>query len=155
MEPFDTTRRISPLGSMETAEREIACMCAMVSRSLLPVALAIGPLRTPHPGSPPKSKLQAIFSPSAPQVEYNVLDKMAFETERAQDLHAPKGRAQDQDLIMRRETRNTTRSKNLAELTDRDEDNINPPTLCSSSTDDTALFCHRMLSLGRFNAVCL
>jgi hypothetical protein len=34
--------------------------------------------------------LQAIFLPSAPQVEYNMLDNMARETEGAQDLHAPR-----------------------------------------------------------------
>jgi hypothetical protein len=55
---------------------------------------------------------------------------MAFETEGAQDVDAPKGRVPDQEAMMRCETRSTTRSKNLtipspAELTDSDEENIN------------------------------
>jgi len=50
---------------------------------------------------------------------------------RAQDLHAPKGRGEDQDPIERRETRSVTRTKNLniptaAELSDSDEENLEP-----------------------------
>jgi hypothetical protein len=79
--------------------------------------------RSPHPAvtatcsardiSSPRLPLPAIFSTSALQVEYNVLDKMACETEGAQDLHAPKEREPDQEPIMRRETRSVTRFKNF------------------------------------------
>ncbi len=73
--------------------------------------------------------LQAIFSPSAPQVENNMLDNMACETEGAQDLHAPKGREPDQDPIERRERRSVIRIKNLkipppAMPSDSDEENV-------------------------------
>jgi hypothetical protein len=73
--------------------------------------------------------LQAIFSPSAPQVENNLSDYMACEIEGAQDLHAPKGCEPDQDPIERRETRSVTRIKNLnippaAVPSDSDEENI-------------------------------
>jgi hypothetical protein len=59
-----------------------------------------------------------------------MLDKMACETEGAQDFHSPKGREQDQDPIMRRATRSINCSKNLkiltpAELSDSDKENVN------------------------------
>jgi hypothetical protein len=82
----------------------------MTSRSQPPAATAT--CSAPEISSP-RPQLQAIFSPSAPQVEYNVLDKTACETGGAHGLHAPKGQASDQDPIMRRETRSTTRFKNL------------------------------------------
>ncbi len=78
--------------------------------------------------SSPRLLLQALFSPSAPQVEYNMLDKMARATEGAQDLHAPKGREPDQDPIMRRETRSVTRIKNF---------NIPPPAVPSDSDEES------------------
>jgi hypothetical protein len=59
-----------------------------------------------------------------------MLDKMACETEAAQDLHSPKGQEQAQDPIMRRATRSVNCSKNLkiltpAELSDSDKENVN------------------------------
>ncbi len=58
-----------------------------------------------------------------------MLDKMACETEGAQNLHTPKGREPDQDPIMRRETRSVTRFKNFiipppSVPPDSDEENI-------------------------------
>ena len=75
--------------------------------------------------------LQAVFSPSAPQVEYNQSDYMAYENEEAQDLHAPKGREADQDPIERRVTRSITRVENLniptaAVPSDSEEENFDP-----------------------------
>ncbi len=123
---------ISIPGSMAVAERamelamEMERMRKMASRSPPPAATAT--CSAPDISSP-RPQLQAIFSPSAPQVEYNVLDKMTCETEVAQDLHAPKGREPDQDPIIRRETRSTTRFKNFkipppAVPSDSDEENI-------------------------------
>ena len=98
--------------------------CAIIHQS---------PLRVHHYGFceapsvlPPLPKLQAIFSPSAPQVENNMLDRMTCESEGAQDLHAPKGCESDQEPIMRRETRSVNHTKNLkiptlVELSDSDD----------------------------------
>jgi hypothetical protein len=57
-----------------------------------------------------------------------VLDKIACETEGAQDLHAPKGREPGHEPIMRRETRSVTRFKNLK---------IPPPAVPSDSDEET------------------
>jgi hypothetical protein len=92
-----------------------------------------------------------------------VLDKMACETEGAQDLHAPnlsEGRVPEQDPIMRRETRRVTRSKNLkiptpGELTGSDEESITGNSESMLLINRPCGLPHRMLSLGRFNAVCL
>ena len=64
---------------------------AIVQRSSPPVAYA----KCSAPSTPPNSKIRAIFSTSAPQVEYNMPDKMACETEGAQDHHAPEGRERE------------------------------------------------------------
>jgi hypothetical protein len=137
-EMSDGTNRYHPTdtsipGSMAFAENGIKeSRREIIYRSPLPVAYAA--CSPPKMTSPPILELQAIFSPSAPQAEYNVLDKIACETEGAQDLHAPKGREHDQEPIMRRETRSTTRSKNPkiptpVELSDSDpncdEENVN------------------------------
>jgi hypothetical protein len=60
----------------------------IVQRSPPPVAYTIWSADS-APSMPPNSNIQAILSPSAPQVEYNMLDKMTCETKEAQDLHVP------------------------------------------------------------------
>ncbi len=105
---------------------------AIVQRSPPPVAYEI----CSAPSTPPNSNPQAIFSPSVPQVEYIMLDKMTCETEGAKNLHAPKGREQEQEPIMRRETRSITSSKNLKILT---------PIKLSES--DEEYFCSKTLRI--------
>jgi phage terminase small subunit len=80
---------ISVPGSMAAAARaderrklEMELMRGLASRSPLPAATST--CSAPDISSP-RLPLQAIFSLSAPQVEYNVLDKMACETEGAQE----------------------------------------------------------------------
>ena len=142
-EMSDGTNRYHPTdtsipGSIVFTENEIKeSRRESIHRKPLPVAFAT--CSPPKMTSPPKMELQAIFSPSAPQVEYNMLAMIACETEGAQDLPAPKGREHDQEPIMRRETRSTTdRSKNLkiptpVELSDSDPDsdvvNVNAKTM--------------------------
>jgi hypothetical protein len=110
----------------ERRKLKMELMRELASRSPAPAATST--CSAPDTSSP-RLPLQAIFSPSAPQVEYNMLDKMARATEGAQDLHAPKGREQDQEQIMRRETRSVIRIKNFkipppAVPSDIDEENI-------------------------------
>ena len=103
-----TPTDISIPGSMEAAARagerhklKMELLRELSSRSPPPAATST--CSAPDTSSP-RLPLQAIFSPSALQVEYNMLDKMARATEGAQDLHAPKGREPDQEPIMRRES---------------------------------------------------
>ena len=98
------------------------------------------------PATPPNSNIPAIFSPSAPQVEYNMLDNMTCKTEGAQDLHAPKGREPDQEPNTRCETRGITRSK-LPNSAQNYAHNI----LFASASRDAEL--QRHLSHGTVNCV--
>jgi hypothetical protein len=145
---------ISVPGSMEAAERarERRKLKMEIMRGLADEPPAATSTCSAPETSSARLLLQAIFSPSAPQVENNLSDYMACEIEGAQDLHAPKGCEPDQDSIMRRktqdqdlhapkgrepdqdpierrETRSVTRIKNLnippaAVPSDSDEENI-------------------------------
>jgi hypothetical protein len=145
---------ISVPGSMEAAERaqERRKLKMEIMRGLADEPPADTSTCFAPETSSARLLLQAVFSPSAPQVEYNLSDYMACKTEGAQDLHAPKGREPDQDSIMmhdtqaqdlhapkgrepsqgpieRRVTRSVTRIENLnippaAVPSDSDEENV-------------------------------
>ena len=97
---------ISVPGSMEAAERaqERQKLRMEILRGLADERPAATSTCSAPETSSARMVLQAVFSPSAPQVEYNQSDYMAYENEEAQDLHAPKGHEPDQDSIMRHET---------------------------------------------------